>query len=80
MQSITEKLLDSDPVMEHYLKLKRVLDDVMLPYKKLHRNLRQSARQLTITYFFSALVHPPQDHQHPHLPALPLLPILHPLR
>ena len=36
MQSMTERLKDSDQVMECYLKFKRGLDDVMLPYKELH--------------------------------------------
>ena len=31
MRSITERLLDADSVMEHDLKIKRGLDDVMLP-------------------------------------------------
>ena len=52
MQSMTERLFDADPVMERYLKFKRGLDDVILPYKELHRNLRQSARQLSIMDFF----------------------------
>ena len=36
MQSMTKRLKDTHPVMEHYLKFKRVLDDVILPYKELH--------------------------------------------
>uniref|UniRef100_UPI00358ECDEB NACHT, LRR and PYD domains-containing protein 3-like isoform X2 n=1 Tax=Myxine glutinosa TaxID=7769 RepID=UPI00358ECDEB len=47
------ELEDADPVMERHLKFKRGLDDLLLPYKELHRNLRQSARQLSITHFFS---------------------------
>ena len=31
MQSITERLLDANPVMEHHLKFKRKLNAVMLP-------------------------------------------------
>ena len=52
MKSITERPLDANPVIEQYLTLKRGLDDVMLPYKELHRNLRQFSRQLSITDFF----------------------------
>ena len=35
MRSITEKLLDANPVMVRYLKFKRGLDDTMFPYKEL---------------------------------------------
>jgi len=52
IRSVTERLLDTDLVMARYLKVKRRLDDVMLPYKKLHKNLWQSAWQLSITKFF----------------------------
>ena len=52
VRSVTERPLDVDPVMEHYIKFTRGLDDLMLPYKELHRNLRQSARQLSITELF----------------------------
>ena len=48
VRSVSERLLESDPVMEHYLKVKRGLDDMMLPYKDLHQNLQQSVRQLSI--------------------------------
>ena len=36
MPSMTERLQDADPVMARDLRLKRGLDDVMLPYKELH--------------------------------------------
>ena len=52
IRSVTERLLDTNLVMEHYLKVKRELDDVKFPYKELHRNLQQPARQLSITEFF----------------------------
>ena len=76
MRSVTERLLDGDPVMERYLKFTKGFDDVMFPYKELHRNQWQSVRQLSIMEFF----HPgssTSDHLHP---CLPILPILHPLR
>ena len=56
MRSITKRLLDADSVMERYFKFKRRLDDVMLPYKELHRYLRQSARQLMITDGFFSII------------------------
>uniref|UniRef100_UPI00358E5DC8 mitogen-activated protein kinase kinase kinase kinase 4-like n=1 Tax=Myxine glutinosa TaxID=7769 RepID=UPI00358E5DC8 len=53
MQAIVDKLEDADPVVERYLKFKRSLDDLLLPYKELHRNIGQCNSQLPITHFFS---------------------------
>ena len=52
MWSMTKRLQGANLVMEHYLKFKRGLDGMILPYKELHQNLRQSARQLLIMDFF----------------------------
>uniref|UniRef100_UPI00358F4578 tigger transposable element-derived protein 1-like n=1 Tax=Myxine glutinosa TaxID=7769 RepID=UPI00358F4578 len=52
MRALVAKLEDADPVMEMYLKAKRGLDDLFLPYKELHQNLRQFSWQLSITRFF----------------------------
>ena len=78
MRSIIERLSDADPVMERYFKFKRGLDDVMLPCKKLRQNLRQSARQLTITNFLCPSPSTPGESAPS--PASPASPPLLPLR
>ena len=41
-----DRVQDVDSVMEQNLQFKRGLDDILLPYKELHRNLQHSAKQL----------------------------------
>ena len=53
MRVVTDRLEDADLVMKRYLQFKRGLDDVLLLYKELHRNLQHSAKQLSSTLCFT---------------------------
>ena len=50
--AVAYRFQDADPVKEQYLRFKRRLEDVLLPYKELHTNLQQFTKQLSITLFF----------------------------
>uniref|UniRef100_UPI00358FFD83 UNC93-like protein MFSD11 n=1 Tax=Myxine glutinosa TaxID=7769 RepID=UPI00358FFD83 len=50
-RTLVDRVQDTDPVVERYLKFKRGLDDALLPYKELHRNVGQSVRNSVRLFF-----------------------------
>ncbi|KAG7156022.1 putative Tigger transposable element-derived protein 1-like 253, partial [Homarus americanus] len=51
--ALSARLYDIDPSLDRSLKAKRAIENVMLPYIELQREMRSKKAQTTITNFFS---------------------------
>jgi hypothetical protein len=47
-------LIDCDPVMERSLKFSREIENASYPYLEIQKEVQKTAKQMTITRFFSA--------------------------
>ncbi|KAG7172177.1 putative Tigger transposable element-derived protein 1-like 250, partial [Homarus americanus] len=54
--ALSARLYDIDPSLDRSLKAKRAIENVMLPYIELQREMRSKKAQTTITNFFSRRV------------------------
>ncbi|KAG7172224.1 Testis-specific zinc finger protein topi-like [Homarus americanus] len=55
-KALSARLYDIDPSLDRSLKAKRAIENVMLPYIELQREMRSKKAQTTITNFFSRRV------------------------
>jgi hypothetical protein len=53
-QALTDKVMECDPVMERSLKCLREIENASCPYLEIRKELQKTAKQMTITRFFSA--------------------------
>lgn len=49
---LTERVLQTDPLTERALKLKRGIQELLVPYEKIRKDIENKRKQTSITNFF----------------------------